>query len=82
LTTAGPVHRSQLLDQHNPWTADSSEADPWREAGQSKPFGLLYAEEPCRRTLAEERRYYDRVEADPSAEFDDIPEFLAHRLRI
>jgi hypothetical protein len=80
--TAGPVHRSQLLGQHNPWTADSSEADPWREAGQSKPFGLLYAEESCRRTLAEERRYYDRVEADPSAELDDVPAFLAHRLQM
>jgi hypothetical protein len=79
---AGPVRRSQLLDQHNPWTADSSETDPWREAGRSKPLGLLYAEEPCRRTLAEERRYYDRVETDPSSELDDVPALLAHRLQM
>jgi len=79
--TAGPVRRSQLLEQYNPWTADSSEADPWREAGRSKPLGLLYAEESCRRTLVREQRYYDRVEADPSAELDDVPAFLAHRLQ-
>ena len=79
--TAGPVRRSQLLNQHSPWTADPDEADPWREAVQSKPLGLLYAEASCQRTLAKERRYYDRVEADPSAELDDVPTFLAHRLQ-
>jgi len=79
--TAGPIRRSQLLDQHNPWTADSDEDDLWREAGRSKPLGLLYAEESCRRTLVGERRYYDRVEADPSAELDNVPAFLAHRLQ-
>jgi len=79
---AGPVRRSQLLDQYNPWTADSSEADPWREASLSKPLGLLYAEESCRRTLIGEQRYYDRVETDSSAELGDVPAFLAHRLHI
>jgi hypothetical protein len=79
--TAGPVHRSQLLDQHNPWTADPSEADPWRETGRSKPLGLLYAETSCRRTLTRERRYYDCIAADPSAELYDVPAFLAHRLQ-
>jgi len=79
--TTGPIRRSQLLDQHNPWTADSEDADPWREAGGSKPLGLLYAEASCRRTLAKERRYYDRIEAEPSAKLDDIPAFLAQRFR-
>ena len=77
----GAIRRSQLLDQHNPWTADPGEPDPWQEARRSKPVGLQYAEDSCRRTLAEERRYYDRFEADQSADLEDVPAFLAHRLR-
>lgn len=77
----GPIPRSQLLDQHNPWTTDPGESDPWRESGRSKPTGLVYAETSCRRTLVEERRYYDSFEADHSADLDDVPAFLAHRLQ-
>ena len=80
----GPIRRAHLLDQHNPWTSDPGESgpDPWRETGRSKPAGLLYAEASCRRTLAEERRYYDRFEANHSADLDDVPAFLAHRLQV
>lgn len=77
----GPIHWSQLLDQHNPWTTDPGECDPWRKSGRSKPAGLSYAETSCRRTLAEERRYYDRFETGHSADLDDVPAFLAHRLQ-
>ena len=77
----GLIHRSQLLNQHNPWMTDPGESDPWRAMGRSKPAGLLYAETSCRRTLDEERRYYDRFEANHSADLDDVPAFLAHRLQ-
>jgi hypothetical protein len=77
----GAIRRSQLLDRHKPWTADPGEPDPWQEARRSKPVGLQYAEDSCRRILAEERRYYDRFEADQSADLEDVPAFLAHRLR-
>jgi len=77
----GPIRRSQLLDQHNPWTTDLGGSDPWQSTGRSKPTGLLYAEASCRRTLTEERQYYDRFEADHSADLDDVPAFLANRLQ-